>query len=287
MASHDKPDIVLLDLKMPGLSGIETLQRLMAIDPDLVVIVLTGHGSMETVKEAMRLGAYDYLTKPVTPEFLEEIMADNLSLKKRDQSRHGTMRGLIYVPIVHTAADMGSLLPGVRDEYVERHGRGKWERHNTAIQRFWLGLRRRIVSLDLDCERTYLYQDGLPDCDRALDIVKDLARQGVPNHRLLLWLIERGATLIGTEETQLLTEEYELMRGIYKASSPEQQQNAREKYRSRAPELLARRDEYIRRKIDNSLPPGATGLLFIGLQHHVDVGLAKDISVSYLIHRLP
>lgn len=58
-------DLVITDLRMPGLSGEEVLSRVSSQSPGLPVIVLTGHGSIETAVEAMRKGAYDFLTKPV------------------------------------------------------------------------------------------------------------------------------------------------------------------------------------------------------------------------------
>ena len=82
-ASRQKLDVVLLDLRMPRLCGIETLQRLLEVDPGLVVIVLTGYGSIETAREAMRLGAYDYLTKPFDVALLEEVVGDSLHQKQR------------------------------------------------------------------------------------------------------------------------------------------------------------------------------------------------------------
>ncbi|RKX25786.1 MAG: hypothetical protein DRP45_05120 [Candidatus Zixiibacteriota bacterium] len=63
--------IALVDMKMPGMSGVELLQRLKEINPFIQVIVLTAFGSVESAVNAMRLGAYDYLTKPV--EDLNEL----------------------------------------------------------------------------------------------------------------------------------------------------------------------------------------------------------------------
>ncbi|MGH7805107.1 MAG: response regulator, partial [Candidatus Binatia bacterium] len=57
-------DLVTLDLKMPGMSGVETLAAIRAIHPDVDVIVVTGFGSYDTAIEAMRLHAFDFLTKP-------------------------------------------------------------------------------------------------------------------------------------------------------------------------------------------------------------------------------
>ena len=57
-------DVAVLDIKMPGMDGIETLRQLKKVAPLVEVILLTGHGSVEAGIEGMRLGAYDYLMKP-------------------------------------------------------------------------------------------------------------------------------------------------------------------------------------------------------------------------------
>lgn len=59
-----RPDVVLTDLKMPGMTGIELLARIAEIDPELPVVLMTAFGTIETAVEAMRLGAFDYITKP-------------------------------------------------------------------------------------------------------------------------------------------------------------------------------------------------------------------------------
>lgn len=57
-------DVVVLDVLMPGMDGIETLQKIKKIKEDLPVIMLTGHGTVESAAEGMKLGANDYLLKP-------------------------------------------------------------------------------------------------------------------------------------------------------------------------------------------------------------------------------
>jgi two-component system OmpR family response regulator len=57
-------DVVVLDVRMPGMDGIETLKEIKRIDPQMEVIMLTGHASVESGIEGMRLGAFDYLMKP-------------------------------------------------------------------------------------------------------------------------------------------------------------------------------------------------------------------------------
>ena len=61
-------DFVITDLKMDGLSGVDVLRQLSALDPDVPVMIVTGFGTVETAVEAMKLGAFDFLTKPFAPE---------------------------------------------------------------------------------------------------------------------------------------------------------------------------------------------------------------------------
>ena len=69
-------DVAVLDLKMEDMNGIEVLKMLKIMDPKLAVIMLTGHGSAEAAEQGIKLGAFDYLTKPCELEkLLEKIMA--------------------------------------------------------------------------------------------------------------------------------------------------------------------------------------------------------------------
>ncbi len=80
----EKPfDAVVLDLAMPGMDGIETLQRLRELNPDFQVVLLTGHATVQKATEAMRLGALDLLEKPVEIEALIEKIAEAATNKTR------------------------------------------------------------------------------------------------------------------------------------------------------------------------------------------------------------
>jgi len=68
-------DLVLLDLKMPGMGGMEVLRRLREIRPEVGVIILTAHGSIESAVEAMKLGAVDFLQKPFAPEEIRRLVS--------------------------------------------------------------------------------------------------------------------------------------------------------------------------------------------------------------------
>ncbi len=62
---RDTPDVMVLDLKMPDLDGLEVLAQVKSTHPEVEAIILTGHGSFEAGMEGMKLGAFDYLMKPV------------------------------------------------------------------------------------------------------------------------------------------------------------------------------------------------------------------------------
>jgi DNA-binding NtrC family response regulator len=92
-------DAAILDLRMPGMTGIEVLEQLKQVSPDTEAIVMTGHASMETAIEAVRLGAFDYITKPCKLAEIEALLTkvaekrdlkhQNLALKTRVQAAEG------------------------------------------------------------------------------------------------------------------------------------------------------------------------------------------------------
>ena len=67
-------DVVILDVKMPGIDGVETLKRIKSMRPLMEVVMLTGHGTVENAVEGMRNGAYNYLLKPCDIDSLESTM---------------------------------------------------------------------------------------------------------------------------------------------------------------------------------------------------------------------
>ena len=72
------PDAIVMDIRMPGMTGIEGLRRIREIDPHLSVIMLTGFGALETAKEALRLGANDYISKPFDAREMQEVIGRNV-----------------------------------------------------------------------------------------------------------------------------------------------------------------------------------------------------------------
>lgn len=80
-------DLMLLDMKLPGMDGIEVLRGVSHLRPDLPVIMITAHGTVETAVEAMKLGAVDYLRKPFAPDEIRSIVAQVLQ-RQRLQPDH-------------------------------------------------------------------------------------------------------------------------------------------------------------------------------------------------------
>jgi len=80
-------DVVVLDIKMPGMDGIETLREIKKRSPTVEVILLTGHGSIESGMQGMRLGAFDYVIKPPDLDELLEKMAQARERKMLHEKR--------------------------------------------------------------------------------------------------------------------------------------------------------------------------------------------------------
>src|SRR5712691_11986782 len=73
-----QPDTIVMDIRMPGMNGIEGLRKIREIDPHLSVIMLTGFGALETAKEALRHGANDYISKPFDAREMQEVIGRNV-----------------------------------------------------------------------------------------------------------------------------------------------------------------------------------------------------------------
>src|SRR6476661_10127330 len=98
LAEREAPDLVLLDVKMPGMDGLEVLDRLRGMNEALPVIVVSGHGTISTAVEATKKGAFDFIEKPFASERVlvslrnaldqRRLRDENRSLKKVVELRH-------------------------------------------------------------------------------------------------------------------------------------------------------------------------------------------------------
>ncbi len=179
---------------------------------------------------------------------------------------------------------MGGLAEPIRKIKIEKLGRQGWMSNVANIQQLWKQTRRRVEQWDLPYPRVRVYQDGLPVCGHEVEIVSDLAKAGSPNHQLLLYLLKKGAELMGTESAEILLEEYSLVKRFLAAKTEEEARTIAEQQRRLSKDLLRRRNEFIANRINETLCAGETGILFLGMLHDLGDRLAPDIRVSYLNH---
>ncbi len=194
------------------------------------------------------------------------------------------MRTLYIVPIVHSLVDLGKLAPRVVKAKAKLLPSFDSQSTEMSVHEFWRGLRLAIESWNIDFGQLMLFQDALPSAPPEQPgmerlIVQSLAEQGSQNHQILLWLMEQGAELVGTESIELLMEEYRLTLALLEDDAAELQGEAGQS--QQASELLTKRDQYIAARIDHVLDETAIGVLFLGLMHSVEPWLAADIEVSY------
>lgn len=192
------------------------------------------------------------------------------------------IRQVIWIPILHTQADLGSMSASVQKLHVRRHGQAQWDRHLQTIHDSWRHIEHAIEGLHLDYTQVQLYQDGLPNSGHEEQIVRDLARAGSHNHRLLLHLMARGARLVGTESPELLLEEYELARQVLVALEERRTRTVDRRQHELSQRLLEQRDCYIAERIRETLQPGGTGLVFLGMLHALDGRFPDDIVLRRL-----
>ena len=98
IAGQELPDLVLLDIWMPGMDGLETLERLKTLFPQVTIIMISGHGTIETAVRATKLGAFDFIEKPLSLEKvlisvshalqLQELQVENAELKRSTVNEH-------------------------------------------------------------------------------------------------------------------------------------------------------------------------------------------------------
>ena len=190
----------------------------------------------------------------------------------------GRGRKLAYIPIIHTVADMGTLGASIRGMKLSALGRQGLKRNAAVVEKMWDQIESVAAGLPVTPGATRVYQDGLPVCGHEQEIVSELAGAGNRNHRLLLKLQARGATLMGTEAPELLIEEYQLATGAF-AAGPTVRTATRQKQLHDM--LLEKRDRYIADRINRTLGAGESGILFLGMLHQVKRYLDADIDVVY------
>jgi|GEM_PF-789515 len=116
-------DLILLDLMMLEMDGIEFLKKAIEIDPDVVGIIMTGYGSIQTAVEAMKLGAFDYLLKPFKLNMLLQVMSRAMEMRRlKNENLHLRESMAIYNLIMNStvALDINVVLNKIADSVIEQ-----------------------------------------------------------------------------------------------------------------------------------------------------------------------
>jgi len=103
LASRHAPDLILVDLKMPGMDGIAYLGSVKALDPEVVAIVITGYATLEVAVEAMKAGAYDFLPKPFKPTELRAVVRRGVEHRSAALRASALLHGRAPAPELHLA----------------------------------------------------------------------------------------------------------------------------------------------------------------------------------------
>lgn len=183
------------------------------------------------------------------------------------------MDRLLYVPILHTEKEIGLI-----------QGEAKCLKTISSIKEMWVGIQNKILNLRPNWDQVRIYQEALPVCGKEEKIVQNLSLKGSMNHRMVSGFLRRGASLEGTEDSNLLIREHDL---LSQALHSKDQGGDLKNYRKESDAILELRDQFIAQRIKQTLQKGETGLLFIGVRHKVDQLLKKDYYMTYIIYRIP
>ena len=188
------------------------------------------------------------------------------------------MRTLLYVPVIHTSADLGSIANDVTKRGIADLGEDAWKDHIKRVEGLWDTISHYFDSVDVT--GTKIYQDGMVvGGEIGQNIVEETAKAGSKNYELVSRLLKRGAFLVKTEDLRLVKEERDRLLTITQAKTITQKIIAFIKYKLIKNILLNKRDNYIAKRINETLNNGATGIIFIGAYHNIKKRLPKDIQI--------
>ena len=195
------------------------------------------------------------------------------------------MRKLIYVPIIHTSADLGSLAKAVTNRGIAGLGEEFWEKHIMTIDNFWCVISDYFDSLEVSGFK--IYQDGMvADGEVGRKIVEDGIKGGSKNFEIILKLIKKGAVLVETEDFNLVKKERDRLFKMSKAKTMRDKLILSMKYKLNKNELLKKRDEYIAKRIDMTLKQDETGIVFIGAYHNIKRYLSNNFEIYEIKDRV-
>lgn len=190
------------------------------------------------------------------------------------------MKTLIYVPIIHSSADMGSLGEELKRKTVSKLGENKWQKHADTVNGYWDAIEYYFENIDIAIKGIKIYQDGMfVDGDKAMKIIDEGIKSGSKNSEIVSNLIAQGAILIKTEDFKMVKDEYDGLQSILKSKIYIKKLFLLLRYKILKPIFLLRRDKFIAGRIAETLGQNETGILFIGAYHNIMKRLPKDITI--------
>jgi DNA-binding response OmpR family regulator len=115
MMRNDHFDVILTDIRMPGLTGVELLKKIKEVSPDAIVILMTGYASLGTAVEALRLGAHDYLIKPSSSQDIRQSVAQGID-RARNLKRRRALLDAIRSNVSELSHADTEALPSIAEE---------------------------------------------------------------------------------------------------------------------------------------------------------------------------
>jgi len=188
------------------------------------------------------------------------------------------MRTLIYVPVIHSSADLGSLAKEVTRRGMADFGPDFWAGHEKTILGFWDAVIKYFDSVEVSGFK--LYQDGMiAEGEVAQKIVEEGVKSGSRNYELVWALLKKGAVLVKTEDFSLVKEERDRLLKITQAKTLSAKLLGFVMYKLSKNRLLNKRDEFIAKRIGETLNDGETGIIFVGAYHNIKKRLPPDIRI--------
>ncbi len=174
------------------------------------------------------------------------------------------------------SADLGSIAKHVDKRGIAGFGEEFWKKHRETVSMFWDSISDYFANLEV--KDVKIYQDGLvADGQVGQKIVEEGVKSGSKNYEIIDGLLKKGAILVQTEDFPLVKEERDRIVKITQAKTTTGKLVAYLKYRLAKNRLLRKRDDYIARRINETLADAEEGILFVGAYHNIIPKLAGRI----------
>ena len=197
-------DAVLLDLKMPGLSGMEVLERALQIEPSLPLIVITGYATVDSAVEAMKKGAYDFIPKPFTPDQLRLVVRRALEKRRleREAERLKAEAARTLRDVATEKSKVRTIINCMADGVLVTDKEGRVVLTNPAAG--------RLLGIEAEAQVGKPLREAIGE-EKLVEAVDGVLRQQNPEVATISQEIQRNDTLIRAHTAAVKSEEGEVL----------------------------------------------------------------------------